>query len=79
MTTNGRPSKVKEVMDFWTQPPPELSDRCKWWIRQFENGWTPNRRWCGSQGYHLTAEMYGVYIWEYLNVISPLIRKCEAS
>lgn len=39
-------------------------------------GWRPNRR-LRSMGYHESAEYFGVYIWEYLNVLYPLLVELE--
>ena len=73
------PPRIKgvDVMLCWSEPPPELSERCRWWVRRIKAGWTGNRR-TASMGYHVAAEYYGVYIWEYLNVISPLLRENNA-
>jgi len=68
---------------YWTNEPPDRSARCAWWVSRFEAGWRPNRRvW--RMGYDECAEYFGVYLWEYLNVISPLmnatlIRSMEAT
>lgn len=67
-----RPSPVREVEDYWMEAPPSLSDRCRYWVRQIERGWLPNRRISG-EGYYSSAIWYGVWIWEYLNVIYPLV------
>lgn len=66
-----KPPRVKDEQTFWIDPPPERSARCAWWVEQFAAGWKPNRRIRG-EGYHGSACFYGVYIWEYLNVIYPL-------
>lgn len=68
---NQKPPQVAEVEEFWTSEPPERSDRCKWWVRRFAEGFTPNKR-ISKMGYHERAEFYGVYIWELLNVLRPL-------
>lgn len=67
------PPKVADEQAYWTSPPPEPSARCEWWRKQFAEGWRPNRR-VSQMGYHEAANFYGVYIWEYLNVISQLER-----
>jgi hypothetical protein len=36
--------------------------------------WQPNR-WIRREGYHAAAERLGVWIWEYLHVIRPLIEE----
>lgn len=67
-----KPPPVAEVEDYWGSPPPGLSARCWYWMRQIERGWLPNRRISG-EGYHSSAIWYGVWIWEWLNIIYPLI------
>lgn len=52
--------------------PPELSERCKYWVRQIERGWLPNKH-ISRNGYSGATEWYGVYVWEYVNVLYPLI------
>lgn len=66
-----KPPRVEDHYQYWGEAPPEPSQRCIYWVRQIERGWRPNRRipdcyCCGS-------EWHGVYIWEYLNVIRPLL------
>ena len=56
--------------------PPEQSARCTWWLARFDAGWRPNRRISGL-GYYGAAIFYGVWIWEYLNVIAPRLRELE--
>ncbi|MCQ4148697.1 hypothetical protein [Rhodococcus qingshengii] len=67
-----RPLPVVEVEDWWIDAPPQLSTRCEYWVRQIVRGWLPNRRIAG-EGYYSSAIWYGVWIWEYLNVIYPLV------
>ncbi len=55
---------------YWTTPPPLWSSRLHWWLERIEAGWRPGRRIC-RLGYYCKAEYFGVYIWEYLNVLSP--------
>lgn len=63
-----KPPPVADIERWWTDKPPEYSERCKYWLRQIERGWRPNRRIL-SQGYYGAAEWFGVYIFEYINVI----------
>jgi len=65
-----KPPKVENVEDYWVDKPPEISLRCLWWLARIEKGFTPNRR-LRSFGREEAAEFYGVYIWEYLNLIHP--------
>lgn len=62
---------------YWGQPPPTPSERCVYWVRQIERGWLPNRH-ISMNGYHTSAIWYGVYIWEYLNILYPLIESKRA-
>lgn len=67
-----KPPKVDDVETYWPKPPPEPSEACMYWVRQIRRGWLPNRRISG-EGYYTSAEWYGVWIWEYINVLFPLI------
>ena len=67
-----KPPPVRDRYTYWGDAPDELSARCQWWVRQIERGWRPNRH-IRREGYDTSAEWYGVYIWEYLNVILPLL------
>ena len=64
---------VENVMDYWLEAPPEPSGRLLQWLERIRNGWRPNRRISGM-GYYEASEFYGVYIWEYLNVLRPALR-----
>lgn len=57
---------------YSTDAPPERSARAAWWVARFEAGWRPNKR-VRKMGYDTSAEYFGVYIWEYINVLSPLM------
>lgn len=63
-----------EVTRYWLDPPPEPSLKLGKWIAKLKARWRPNRR-IRSMGYHEAAEYYGVYIWEYINVISPIVNQ----
>lgn len=65
------PPKVDNIETYWTEEPPDLSPRCRYWIRRIERGWRGNKRFRGK-GYSEKAEHLGVYIWEWLHVLSPL-------
>lgn len=67
-----KPSKVANHYDYWAEAPEDLSPRCAYWVLQIGNGFRPNRRW-QMEGYDTSAQLYGVYIWEYLHVIYPLL------
>jgi hypothetical protein len=70
------PPRVKDIEKYWSQKPPEQSARCAWWVKRIQGGWRPSGR-VSSEGYYSSAKYYGVYIWEYLNVISPLLRRSD--
>lgn len=72
-----KPPRVADRYLYWLDPPPVLSPRCLYWSRQIERGWLPNRR-IGSYGYDVSAGWFGVYIWEYLNILYPLIEAKRA-
>lgn len=61
-------------MRYWNEPPPELSLRCLYWMERILNGWRPNRRF-RSYGYHESAVQYGVWIWEWLYVLGPMLQE----
>ena len=63
---------------YWNEPPMEMSPRCAWWLRQIDRGWRSNRSWRG-QGYDNGSEQYGVYIWEYQNLIEPALRHAPST
>lgn len=67
-----KPPRVADVEDYWADAPPVISDRCAYWLRQIERGWLPNRH-IAREGYYSSAEWYGVWLWEYLNLISPAL------
>jgi hypothetical protein len=63
---------VDDRYKYWQEPPPEPSPQLLKWVKKIQDGWTPNRRW-RQYGYDSSAQMFGVYIWEYLRVIAPLL------
>ena len=73
-----KPAAVPDPDTYWNDPPPTQSARCDWWVRQIERGWLPNRR-IRAEGYYSAAGWYGVYIWEYRNVITLAIDAQAAS
>jgi hypothetical protein len=70
------PPRVDDDERYWADPPPELSPRCVWWVERIKAGWRPNRR-IGSMAYGERTSFHGVYVWEYLNVLAPLLRQLE--
>lgn len=69
-------TRVQDVTTHWTEPPPEPSGALTCWLDKIKAGWRPNKRVRGM-GYHESSEFYGVYIWEYINVLSPAIREAR--
>ena len=72
MSKPNRPARVKDVTEYWAKPPPESSATLTYWLAQIEAGWKPNSR-VRTMNYHDAAEFFGVFIWEYLTVLSPLL------
>jgi hypothetical protein len=67
-----KPLPVTDVKRYWSNPPPERSERCAYWLRRYEEGtWVPNRH-LRRKGYYGAAERLGVYLWEYWHVFRPL-------
>jgi hypothetical protein len=73
MTPTPAPPRVANIETYWTKPPPERSARCAWWERRIADGWRGNKRTRGM-GYYESAEHFGVYIWEWSNVLYPLMK-----
>ena len=67
-----KPPRVGSIEQYWDRPPPERSPRCAWWVEQIKGGWRENRR-IKQLGYYEAAQFYGVYLWEYLHVITRLL------
>lgn len=71
------PQRVDDPQKYWTEPPPSRSPRLVYWLERIHHGWRPNRRLQGM-GYHTATDWYGVYVWEYLNVLSPALQATGA-
>ena len=68
-----KPPAVDDVQAYWSEPPWRLSPRVEYWLKRLTDGtWKPNRRFNG-EGYHGSAEYLGVYLWEYFNIIYPVL------
>jgi hypothetical protein len=50
--------------------------RLAWWLDRIANGWIDNNR-VGELGWLEKAEFFGVYGWEYVNVIAPALDKAR--
>lgn len=72
-----KPPRVEDVYAVWLEAPKEHSARCLYWEDRIRRGWRPNKRIRGM-GYSTSSEFYGIYVWEYLNVICPLLEKLES-
>lgn len=70
------PTKVKDCTEYWTTPPPNPSARCTYWVERIKNGWRPNRR-VNQMGFGEASLFFGIYVWEYRNVIIPLMEEKE--
>jgi len=66
------PPRVSDRDVYWTQAPPIPSARRSFWIERIAAGWRPNRR-IRAMGYVEAAEFYGVYVWEYTEVLRPAL------
>jgi hypothetical protein len=72
-----KPPAVDDHYRYWVEPPPTLSPRVEYWLRRLSDGtWKPNRRF-QMQGYDGRTSWLGVYMWEYFNIILPLLREYE--
>lgn len=65
-----------DIYQYWNDPPPEPSPRLIPWIKKIQAGWKPNRR-IRQMGYETRCDFFGVYLWEYWNVLIPLLRQQE--
>lgn len=72
-----KPPRVDDVQRFWADRPPVLSERCRYWVRRYREGsWRPNK-YVRMESYYTRAEVLGIYIWENIHVIAPLVREYE--
>lgn len=67
------PPRVDDIERYWTTKPPQISPRAMWWMERIAGGWRPNKR-VRSMGYDEASAYYGVYIWEYLELIFDAVR-----
>lgn len=66
------PPRVENDELYWTEPPPEPSARLIYWVARIRAGWKENRR-LGMMGTGEATDFFGVYIYEYLYVIAPML------
>ncbi len=64
--------KVSDPEEYWDEPPPLPSSRCSWWKIKIRGGWQANRR-IRLLDFEEASTFFGVYIWEYLHVIDPML------
>jgi hypothetical protein len=62
-----------DVTQYWEAPPPQRSTNCNKWLARFADGWKANRR-IRQMGYHEAADFFGVYIWEFTNLLLPAMK-----
>lgn len=68
-----KPPAVDDVTIYWDEPPHELSPRVEYWLRRLTEGtWVPHHEF-NALGYDDRAEYLGVYLWEYFNIIYPVL------
>lgn len=76
MAETNAPARIKGTAryDFMhSRQPPEISERCRWWVDRIQNrGWIGNKRTM-AMGYEDATEYFGVYVWEWVHVIQPLL------
>jgi hypothetical protein len=70
-----RYGNVGQAVPYHVGPNPDdkLSERAKWWLRQIERGWRPNKRNLNCC-WDCNTEWLGVRGWEYMEYIQPALR-----
>lgn len=63
--------RVDDQYAYWGEAPPEPSERLIEWLERFAKGWRRNRR-LQSLGAEAAAKWFGVYQWEWTNVLWPI-------
>jgi hypothetical protein len=54
---------------YWAEPPPVVSPRCLHVLQRIKHGWRPRL----LNGYYSDSTYLGVYIWEYLHLVSAAL------
>lgn len=77
------PPPVDDRYRYWNERPPEFSARCLYWIDRLNSYGHPNSYdWRdvqalypedGCAGYDANAEHFGVYMWEWFNIIYHIL------
>lgn len=72
-----KPPAVNDIQQCWTTPPPELSPRVEYWLRRVaDDDWRPNK-YLLREDYYGASTWLGVYIWEWINLLRPLLAELE--
>lgn len=72
-----KPAAVNAIEVYWSTPPPALSPRVQYWLKRLaDDQWRPNK-YLRAQGYYGAAAWLGVYIWEWTNLLRPLLAELE--
>ncbi len=66
--------RVDDIERYWAKPPKVCSLRCWEWVERIKAGFSPNSR-ISSMGYGEASAFYGVYIWEYIHILRPTMKK----
>jgi hypothetical protein len=66
-----KPKSVEDITAYCSDPSPARSARCDYWLYMFAQGWKRNRR-LSRMGYYESANFFGVFIWEYFNILMPV-------
>jgi hypothetical protein len=61
-----KPPAVDDIYRYWSDQPPDRSERCAYWLAQIDKGWLPNKR-LRAECRDCSASILGVYLWEYLH------------
>lgn len=67
------PPRIRDPQYARTEP----SARCAWWASRICAGWRPGKH-VRVLGYYGSAVWFGVHIWEYLEVLFPLLMHYSA-
>lgn len=74
-----KPPHVGYSAHFCYSPPPQLSERCRYWLRRADEGnWRANRHFW-KQGLIGRAHLLGVRGWEIDNLIVPFLANLKAA
>lgn len=64
--------KVDDATEYWDEPPPMASPRCIFWKTKIRSGFRANYR-IRKLDFEEASDFFGVYIWEYVNILNPLL------